>query len=111
MSTPGSKLAAQREQQSFKCPVCGTVDKGLKTKVYCSESCKQKAKRHRPLVTPCTVEMFKDAAADEMIVDGATQVKFDRTNHQLWHRWYDVCCTQQFGTIEQARERLGELIG
>lgn len=41
---PGAELAALREIERKQCTVCGKEIEGLKSKKYCSESCKQKAK-------------------------------------------------------------------
>ncbi len=46
-ANPGAELAALREIERKECAVCGTVIEGLKSKKYCSESCKQKAKYNR----------------------------------------------------------------
>lgn len=43
-ANPGAELAALRETERKQCAVCGTEIEGLKSKKYCSESCKQKAK-------------------------------------------------------------------
>jgi predicted nucleic acid-binding Zn ribbon protein len=44
---PASQLAAQRRRVSNTCLVCGTSFTGLKTKKYCGNPCRQKAKYQR----------------------------------------------------------------
>lgn len=46
-SNAGAALAAMRAIESKQCVVCGEEIKGLKSKKYCTEKCKQKAKYER----------------------------------------------------------------
>ena len=49
--SPGSALAAKRKVLVKICPICKTEFKGLKTAIYCSNKCKQKAKYARKKLT------------------------------------------------------------
>lgn len=46
-ANPGAELAALREIERKQCAICGTEIEGLKSKKYCTERCKQKAKYER----------------------------------------------------------------
>ena len=43
----GRYFAAKRVQVSLPCVVCGAELRGLKTRRYCSNACRQRAKRQR----------------------------------------------------------------
>ena len=45
--TPGAKLAAMRRKLAHVCPICETRFKGIAKAIYCSNACRQKAKRER----------------------------------------------------------------
>ena len=45
--SPGAALAAKRKIEKRQCLECDKVFEGISTAKYCSESCKQKAKRKR----------------------------------------------------------------
>lgn len=49
--SPGSALAAKRKILVKKCPICNIEFKGIKTAVYCSNKCQQKAKYARKKLT------------------------------------------------------------
>lgn len=44
---PGAQLASMRTVVSKPCAWCGNEISGIKKRLYCTESCKQKAKRDR----------------------------------------------------------------
>lgn len=44
---PGATLASMRSIESKPCAWCGNEMSGIKKRLYCTESCKQKAKRDR----------------------------------------------------------------
>jgi hypothetical protein len=44
---PGAQMAAQRRKVPHTCPVCGISFQALRTARYCSNACKQRAKRKR----------------------------------------------------------------
>ena len=47
MSTPGAALAALRRRVWHVCKSCGKRFKGIATAIYCSNACRQRAKRER----------------------------------------------------------------
>jgi len=47
MSEAARELAAQRKRIDHDCPVCGATFRAIKTAVYCSNACRQKAKYQR----------------------------------------------------------------
>lgn len=47
MSSPASALAKLRRKVRHKCAICGKTFTALKTAIYCSNACRQKAKYRR----------------------------------------------------------------
>ena len=106
----GAELASKRVVVESICAVCGKPIRGLKTRQYCEgNACRQKAKRNRPLYSPCTVEMFDEADGDLQFKEGDVHIKMETTNDKVWYRWRDVCCVEQFGSYEIALRRFKEL--
>jgi len=47
MISPAAELANLRRRVNHKCAVCGASFRAIKTAVYCSNACRQKAKYQR----------------------------------------------------------------